>query len=164
MSLEDRIRTLEDREALRELQYRYGYRLDERDWDGWGALFTEDATGEFEGWGTAEGREEITQFGREVVGGHFEYTAHVTHQPLVDIDENGQTATGSRYLEVYYVLRDGTAAWRQGRYEDTFRREDGEWRFTSVSNTFLARHQWRPPQEGPGIEDLDGYGEMVNVE
>lgn len=161
MGVEDRLRRLEDREEIRELLYRYGYRLDDRDWEGWGELFTGDATGDFEGWGTAEGRDEIAAFGREVVGGNFDYSAHVTHQPLVSVD--GDEASGSRYLDVYYVLTDGTAAWRQGRYEDEFRRVDGEWKFSSVSNTFLLRREWRPPGGEPGVESLDGYGDMINV-
>lgn len=162
MDLGDRLSILEDREALRELQYKYGYRLDQRDWKGWAELFTRNATGRFEGWDTVEGRDEIQAFGREVVGGNFEYSAHVTHQPLLRLE--GDEATGQRYLDVYYVLSDGTAAWRQGRYDDEFRRVDGEWLFSSVANTFLLRREWRSPQSEPGIEDIDGFGDMVVID
>lgn len=160
MALEDRVRRLEDREAITELLYEYGYRLDERDWEGWADLFTEDGEGDFEGWGTATGRDELVEFGRDVVGANFEYSAHVTHNPVVDVD--GDRASARRYLEVFYVLTDGTTAWRQGRYDDELRRVDGEWKFASVSNTFLVRHEWDAPADS--MEDVDGYGEIINVD
>lgn len=160
MELEDRIRRLEDREAIRERLYEYGYRLDERDWAGWAALFTEDGVGDFEGWRVAEGRDELEAFGRDVVGESFEYSAHVTHNPLVEVE--GDRASARRYVEVFYALTDGTTAWRQGRYDDRLRRVDGEWLFASVSNTFFVRHAWAAPEDS--MENVDGYGDIINVE
>lgn len=162
MDLADRVQDLEDRVAITERLYQYGYRLDDRDWAGWAALFAEDAVGHFEGWGTARGRDEIEAFGRDVVGANFEYSAHVTHQPVITVD--GDHASATRYLDVYYVLTDGTAAWRQGRYEDEFIRQNGEWRFSSVTNSFRLRREWRPPSTGSGIENIEGYGDIVLVE
>lgn len=161
MDLEDRIQVLEDQEAIKQLQYQYGYRLDERDWEGWADLFAPAATGAFEGWGTVTGRDEIAAFGRDVVGANFEYSAHVTHQPIISV--NGNTAIGSRYLDVYYVLTDGTAAWRQGRYDDEFKRVNGDWKFTTVSNSFLLRREWQPPETGSGIENVENYGDIITV-
>lgn len=120
----------DDYHELLNLRYRYSRHLDAQDWDGWVGLMTEDVTGEFEGWDPFEGRDAIRRFGEDTLESVFEYTAHMVHMPLIEID--GDEANGAWYLNLFYVLTDGTAGWRLGRYEDRYRCVDDTWKFSFV--------------------------------
>ncbi|MFO7926130.1 MAG: nuclear transport factor 2 family protein [Halobacteriota archaeon] len=154
MELEDRARALEDRHEIERLKYEYARRIDDDEFDGVVELFAPDAIYALEGWGTHEGREEIAAFVETTLADAFEYTAHVMHHPMIDLD--GDTARGEWYLEIHYALADGAAGWRQGRYFDEYERVDGEWRFSSVSHTIFARQRF----EYEHVED-ERYGEII---
>lgn len=154
MDLEERITELEDRNAIERLKYEYARRIDDDDFEGVAALFAPNATYALEGWGTHEGRTEIEAFLTSTLADAFEYTAHVMHHPMIDLD--GDTARAVWYLEIHYALPDGTAGWRQGRYVDEYRKIDDEWYFESVSHTIYARHLF----EFETVED-DRYGEII---
>jgi hypothetical protein len=110
MALEDRLRRLEDRAAIRELRHEYCYRIDDFDFDGFAALFTDDARVDFGPAGTYEGRDEVRQFAREVVGEEYTFLAHMVHNPIIDLD--GETASGRWYFEVPCIqARNDRAAW-----------------------------------------------------
>jgi ketosteroid isomerase-like protein len=136
MGIEDRVWTLEQRDAIRELKYEYTRLVDEQQWDEWADLFTEDAVCEYEGWGELQGRDEVREFADEVLDPYFEYTAHLMQQPVVDVD--GETATGQWYVEIYYACPDGTAGWRQGRYSDAYRLVDDDWKISQIEHEFHA--------------------------
>ncbi|TKR24861.1 nuclear transport factor 2 family protein [Natronomonas salsuginis] len=154
MDLEDRVRALEDRGEIERLKYEYARRLDDDEFDSVVELFTEDATYALEGWGTHEGHAEIAAFIETTLADAFEYTAHVMHHPTIDVD--GDTASAEWYLEIHYALADGTAGWRQGRYFDEYEKVDGEWLFSSMSHTILARQR----SEYEVVED-ERYGEII---
>lgn len=134
MSLEDRLERLEHREAITELRAEYCYRIDSRDWDGYAALFTEDASLDFGPIGTYDGREAVRHFAEHVVGEEHPFLAHMVHNPLIEID--GERATGQWYFEVPCTFKDGSAGWIQGVYDDEYRRVDGEWLFVEVVADF----------------------------
>lgn len=134
MSLEKRLARLEDRIAISELRYTYCYRIDDRDWDGYAALFTEDALLDFGPVGTFEGREAVREFAEDVVGARHPFLSHMVHNPVIDVD--GDTATGKWYFEVPCTFEDGEAGWIQGTYYDEYRRVDGEWLFSEVVAEF----------------------------
>jgi ketosteroid isomerase-like protein len=134
MALEDRLARIEDRIAIAELRHEYCYRADDRDWDGFAALFTEDAHLDFGPVGTFDGRASVRRFAEEIVGSEHPFLVHMLHNPVIDVD--GDTATGQWYVEVPCTFADGSAGWIQGRYDDTYRRVDGEWRFAEVLTEF----------------------------
>lgn len=134
MPIEERLARIEDRIALLELRYEYCYRIDDRDWDGFAALFTEDARLDFGPVGTFEGRESVREFAEDVVGARHPFLSHMLHNPCIDVD--GDTATGRWYFEVPCTFEDGTAGWIQGRYHDEYSRIEGEWRFAAVVADF----------------------------
>jgi ketosteroid isomerase-like protein len=154
MGLEARVQAIEDRRAIERLKYEYARRMDDDEWDDLLELFTEDVTFELEGWGTHEGRAELAAFIEETLSGAFEYTAHVMHHPMIDLD--GDTAHGEWYLEIHYARPDGVAGWRQGRYVDEYRKVDGEWLFSSVWHTIFTRQLF----EYERVAD-DRYGELI---
>jgi ketosteroid isomerase-like protein len=138
----------DDHREIRNLRYRYSRHLDAQEWDEWVSLMTDDVKCEYEGWDPFVGREEVLEFGRDTIASVFEYTAHMVHMPLIEVD--GDEATGRWYLYLFYVLTDGAAGWRQGRYEDRYRRVDDEWKFsfvqteihTDATDLFTATREW----------------------
>jgi len=134
MSLEDRLRQIEDQIAIRELRYEYCYRIDDRDWDGFAALFTEDSSLDFGPVGTYNGCDAVREFAKDVVGARHPFLAHMLHNPIIDIE--GDSATGRWYFEVPCTFEDGEAGWIQGTYYDEYRRVDDEWLFSGVVAEF----------------------------
>lgn len=134
MSLEDRISRLEHREAIKELRAEYCYRIDAQDYDGYAALFAEDAHLDFGPVGEYDGRDAVREFAEHVVGAEHPFLAHMVHNPIISVD--GETATGRWYFEVPCTFSDGTAGWIQGKYHDDYRCVDGMWRFASVVADF----------------------------
>ncbi|WP_436347132.1 nuclear transport factor 2 family protein [Natronorubrum sp. FCH18a] len=134
MSIEDRLTRLEHREAITELRAEYCYRIDARDWDGYAALFAEDAHLDFGPVGTYTGRDQVRNFAENVVGEQHSFLAHMVHNPIIEI--SGKTATGKWYFEVPCTLNDGSAGWIQGIYNDEYRLIDGEWLFSEVVADF----------------------------
>ena len=135
-SLEDRIALLEHREAIKELRAEYCYRTDGRDWDGYAALFAEDARLDFGPVGEFRGRAEIREFAEDVVGANHPFLSHMLHNPILDVDVGAGTATGRWYFEVPCTFEDGSAGWIQGTYEDEYVREGGEWLFAEIVADF----------------------------
>lgn len=134
MNLEERITRLEDREAIKQLRAKYCYRIDSRDWDGYAALFTEDAYLDFGPVGTFTGRSEIRHFAENVVGAEHPFLAHMIHNPIIDVE--GDTATGQWYFEVPCTFSNGSAGWIQGTYSDVYRQTAEGWLFEEVIASF----------------------------
>lgn len=137
--LEDRLHELEAKEAIRQLRGEYCYRADARDWEAWADVFTDDGRIEVDQLGTFEGREEIIQFGEEVIAAEYQWFSHMVHNGVIDVD--GDEATGTWYFEVPRVskqtlLNEGEAGWLQGQYDEEYRLVDGEWKISSSKASF----------------------------
>ena len=127
-TLEERVRRLEDKQAIHELVHLYGFVMDERDIPGLDSLFTEDAhLGSADGVFNADGLETIakTYQGRyDVLGA----THHFIHSVLTRLDEQDpDRATGivSGHAE---VVREGETMVVALRYHDVYRRTERGWR------------------------------------
>ena len=135
-SLEERLQSLEDVEAIRRLKMHYARFCDAGyDPSGIASLFTED--GIWDGrpqFGKAEGRANIERF----FAGASEaltYARHYIVAPLIEVAADGQSATGSWYLIQPATLR-GQPVWLAGSYADAYVKQEGEWRFRSLRVTF----------------------------
>jgi len=135
MSLADRVSRLEDRVLITELKYRYGYYLDRGRRDEFVDLFTDDCRLSFsrEGLDSFEGREQLDDF-LDGVDSQRDFMAHMFHNPIIDVD--GDRAEGTWYFEAALTDHDGTALWAQGRYDDVYRRVDGEWKIHRTTTTY----------------------------
>lgn len=124
-----RIARLEARVAIRELVARYCFTVDERDIEGIGACFTRDGImRSADGVMNASGRAAvIEQFhGRFAVLGP---SNHYTHDHIVDFDDADRgRATGILNTHAE-VVRNGELLAASLRYHDTYRHEEGRWRF-----------------------------------
>jgi uncharacterized protein (TIGR02246 family) len=161
-SLEDRIRALEDRDAIRQLCARYCFVIDDRDLEGIGECFTAD--GRFrslDGKMDARGRDAIM----EQYHGRFAALGtgnHIAHQQVIELDADDPdhaTGTVSAHAE---LVRNGEVMIAAFRYADEYRREDGKWRFADRLLSFM--YYLRP---GDYIDYLDdrlrnhAYGEPM---
>jgi uncharacterized protein (TIGR02246 family) len=118
--------SLEAERAIERLKGEYCFAIDDGRYEEWASLFTED--GRFvQGSDDAfEGYDELYEFGSELFDPLFETVTHVVTNPVIEVD--GDEATGQWYLMFIYETSDGDVGWNQARYEDEYRRVDGEWR------------------------------------
>jgi ketosteroid isomerase-like protein len=131
LSVEDRLRRLEDRAEIRELIQTYRRHLDARDLPAYGLLFAAD--GEWLG-GTGYGKSPagVTAMLTERLPGNtsdsVQSSWHLVTEPEIVL--HGDQATGD--VTWALVARDDsdTPTLRLlGHYQDTYVREDGRWRF-----------------------------------
>jgi hypothetical protein len=128
LSLEERVRLLEDKEEIREMIARYAYHSMRGGGDVMGSLFTED--GVFDARSPdgktsdirIEGRDNLTEFYNGLRPGG---TNPMIHDLMIEF--RGDEASGTCMLDApcYTGERRGYL----GYYEDEFRRVDGRWRF-----------------------------------
>jgi hypothetical protein len=139
--LEERIGRLEDIEAIKNLKHLYAHYCDKGyDADRFVTLFVEDSSWESNAFGVYHGRDEIHAF-IAGIGGEILWALHYMVNPVIDVAEDGQTATGK-----WVLLEPATMTAAEGEvqdaviitatYEDEFVKVDGEWRFKRVSAHF----------------------------
>ena len=134
MSLEARIRKLEAADEIRRLKAHYCDLCD----DGYDArvlagLFTTDAVWDGGSLGRFETREAIRRF-FERMPRVLSFAIHHLTNPVVEVSDDGENAKGRWYLlRTATVIAGNRAVWIAGRYDDEFRREDGEWRFQRIA-------------------------------
>jgi hypothetical protein len=142
--LERRVRVLEDVESIRALKARYcAYCDDAYDADGIAGLFTEDAVWDGGIRGRAEGREGIRTFFRRAPQ-RLPFAVHMVMNPIIQVE--GDTARGTWYLFQPCTFAAGNqAVWGSARYDESYVRLDGEWRFKSLK---LTSFFWTPFDQG----------------
>ena len=128
MNIEDRLRRIEDKQAIEDLVNLYGFVMDERDLRGLPSLFTADAhLGSQDGTLDAHGLETIAR----TYEGRFDAlgaTNHFMHSVISRFDpESPDLADGlvSGHAE---AVRDGETLWVALRYHDRYRRTADGWR------------------------------------
>ncbi len=149
--LESKVQELSDREALRDLRYRYHEYINEGQFAKIAELFTEDGELEFGQLGHAKGREKVGKFfgslapssSPPAVGRpHFTFIKQYIHNHVVEI--HGDRATGFSYLEAKPIVN-GEAYLVSARYNDEYVRTKDGWRFSRMS---LIPHFFVPFKEG----------------
>ena len=127
-SVETRLRVLEDKEQIAQLLIDYGRHLDGRDLAAYAGLFATD--GEWVGgFGTVTGRANIQAFMEKSLGTgpNRNNSYHVMSNFTITVKGDSATAW-SRWTFVTPGERGATIA-QAGRYDDTFVREKGAWKF-----------------------------------
>ena len=137
VSLEHRIDRLESRFAIEELVSAYCEACDEHDIARLGALFTEDAIyGSPSGVLRATGRAQIVEmFVRafRVRGPGY----HWTHDFFVRFDEESPDLAGGAVSSHAETSVNGVASLAAMKYDDEYRRVNGQWLFSRRSIRFL---------------------------
>lgn len=115
------------------LLYIYAERMDAGDLDGTAALFTHALImtgGQDEPVGHLELRKSWEKFVKIYPCG-TPRTKHVVTNPIIEVSEDGETATARSYYTVLQAAEDlPLQAIAAGRYHDRFARINGEWHFT----------------------------------
>jgi hypothetical protein len=164
MNLEDRVKELEarvaelyDREAIRDLRFRYHECINEGEVGEIPALFSDDGEIDFAHLGKAKGREQIKAFfsglGPARTGdgprtrGLYRVRQFI-HNHVLKV--NGERASGYAYLEAKPVYN-GESYVVAARYNDEYVKRGGKWLFSKMSLTpfFMV-----PLKEGWAGDDL----------
>jgi len=133
-----RLARLESLEAIRDLIAGYARGADRNNDPAILApLFAPDATWAAKGFGPFKGRDAIAE-GLSATGRtDILWSLHYMISPLIELAEDGQTATGSWYLWELATMP-GTVAnqpdsiWVGGTYQADFSRQGGRWYFQNV--------------------------------
>jgi hypothetical protein len=132
-TVEDRIRAIEDRDAIRELTARYCQLAVGGKAEDIVALFTKQGVME-SGDIREQGRARLLELYRESLSSLRPIPFVSNH--VVELD--GDRATGFCSIELRMV-EDGVAVTAAGYYDDVFEREDGRWKFAHRKLVFYHR-------------------------
>ena len=125
--------SIDDQVALRDLYARYCHAIDDGDSKAFVACFTEDGSLEVGRADPIAGVDALNAFAEGVAQGAPGLRHQITN---ITLEGTGDDATGRAYLSVYRVGANGHEIVISGRYVDTLRKVDGEWRY--------ARRQMTP--------------------
>jgi len=130
-TLEQRLRALEDREAIENLISIYGYYLDKALWDQVADLFTEDGEIEISRRGVYQGKARIrASLDLFTAQGLTEGSLrnHIQVQPVIHIAEDGLHAWSRHRAISQLGSYNGAAFLSGGLYENEYVKEDGIWK------------------------------------
>lgn len=150
ITLERRLRRLEDRVEIGELVMRYGLVMDDRDVDAMPQLFTPDVhVRSADGVMDARGRDAVCAMfmGRFAVLGP---SNHFTHDRRVEFDPDDDDRATGLVLSHAEMQRKGQPMLAAMRYHDVYRRHEGRWCFAERLLSFMYYV--------PTVEYLDAFG------
>lgn len=155
--LEAKVQELNDREAIRNLRYRYHECINEGKHADIPGLFTEDGELDFGHLGHARGGAELTAFFNRLVGQPpqagaqappgISFVKQFIHNHVLHLQ--GDRATGFSYLEAKPVYN-GESYLVAARYDDEYIKQNGQWRFKKMQ---LTPYFMVPLREGWAQED-----------
>ncbi|MGV3590766.1 MAG: nuclear transport factor 2 family protein [Gammaproteobacteria bacterium] len=132
-ALQQRLLRMQDEDLVSQLQQQFGYYFDRHDWDSLVELFADDATFEYGLQGVYRGKDSIRraleQLGPLAAG---QVDEHLLFQTYVSIAPDGQSAAARVDQLGMQGRQGGTAEWTQGNYENTFIRQNGQWRIQAL--------------------------------
>jgi hypothetical protein len=132
-SVSSRLQKLEDREAIRQLLMNYGRYLDQRDFASFSGLFAEKDGEWIGGMGKAKSRDSIRKLmestiGSDTTGSINGPNCHVFTNEVIQVDGNQATAV-TKWIFVVQNSSKQPQPFYIGHYEDTLKRESGQWKF-----------------------------------
>jgi SnoaL-like domain len=154
--LETTVQQLRDREAIRDLRYRYHEYVNEGKFAEIPGLFTADGELDFAHLGKANGHNEIARFfgalnqkpsAGEKDRPRITWVKQFIHNHTIELD--GDRGRGFSYLEAKPIYN-GEAFLVAARYDDEYVRQNGQWKFQKMS---LIPYFMVPLKEGWAQED-----------
>ncbi len=134
-TVEERLKILEDIEAIRRLKHEYCFALDRRDWDSVAECFAKDGVVDYGPIGSAKGRKAIRKLFVERISRSFSFFAHMAHNPVIDV--KGDRATGKWYFDIPSTVFPKSARWIAGWYEDEYVREVDTWKYAHLKSFYF---------------------------
>lgn len=129
------IEQVAEAERIRRLMAAYCHRIDDGDFDGWAALFAQDAVLTI-GRSEYAGRAAIREWAETSMAAAEEATRHIVANLEIDVDGEAATAVSD-----WLVVSASMAVLLAGRYDDRLVRHDGTWSFAERRISFF-----RPPR------------------
>jgi SnoaL-like domain len=124
-----------DLEEIKRLKYKFSWSLETSAPNDLADLFTEDGWIDAGPWGRMNGQAKIRKGYVRAYENAPQFTAmHCVTNPRIMID--GDTAEGTWYLLDCNTRGNGPPLLILAVYEETYRRVDGEWKYTSVTLNF----------------------------
>jgi hypothetical protein len=139
--LTSRLVAAEDRLAILDASASYCHYIDDQNWDGLRSIFTEDII--WEGLETHRGLDTVIAFLDSLVPGVMELAFHRAFGETFT-SLTADRATTRAQMDAPCVI-DGVPMLCAGRYDDTFRKEDGRWKLARRKMTF---YYFNPFSEG----------------
>jgi uncharacterized protein (TIGR02246 family) len=125
-TIDDRLRRLEDRDAIHQIFIDYGRHLDQGNWDGYAMLFAEDGEVLLGPMGRAKGRDAIRELMATTLTPGLGRSFHLISSPTVTLD--GDSAKAEVMWTVLERRPDGGPVLTMlGKHLDTLSRVDGRW-------------------------------------
>jgi hypothetical protein len=141
-AIEQRLARLEDIEAIQRLKERYAYYCDNGyDADGFTSLFIDEAVWESNAFGVYQGKNEIHSF-ISGIQTQILWATHFMICPAISVAPDGRSATGRWYLLELATMtgvddqKGRDAVVMAANYEDSFVKENGEWKIRKVKVHF----------------------------
>lgn len=129
ISVECRLKKLEDIEEIRRVRMQYHYFINEGLFADMASLFTDHASVDFGGIGRAKGREGIRDFFLSVPR-NLSLIKQFIHNHIVDVD--GDRATGLAYMDARYA-QGGNSVIAAARFTETYCRISNIWKIETMS-------------------------------
>lgn len=151
--MEKRLRTMEEIEAIKNLQNEYLFYVLNRQWTEIPDFFTDDAFIIVGKYGTCHGKKEIKKFFMEVVSkanAGKDRDTHFAVMPVITVD--GDRASGHWMLYIFIAdpATGGVSSFNQGRYDCEYLKRDGKWKFSKL----IWTNPWPlTPESMPRPED-----------
>jgi hypothetical protein len=134
-TIEERLRILEDIEAIKRLKHEYCFALDRRDWDSVVGFFARDGVVDYGQIGSAMGQKAIRKLFVDRISSDFTFFAHMVHNPIIEV--KGDRASGKWYFDIPAAVLSDQARWITGWYDDEYVREDGRWKYASLKSSYF---------------------------
>jgi 3-phenylpropionate/cinnamic acid dioxygenase small subunit len=131
-TVEARLQRLEDREAIRNLLMDYGRFLDQRNFNAFSQLFSEQEGEWIGGLGRAKGSRSILKLMEDTIGKDTKNISapnrHLFSNEIIRVDGDRAEAL-TKWMFVVTGENDRPQPFYLGHYDDTFVREKGHWKF-----------------------------------
>ncbi len=160
-ALELKLTRLKAATEAERLENIYGYYADKSMQDAISALFARDSTLEILGRGVFVGRDRVYEYMRRLgAPTHGLLFNHMQLQPVVTVSPDGNSASIRARLLVMFSQLNTRAEWGDGVYENRFLKEDGVWKYQSLSGyqTFYSNYDlgWGK-HSSPMLSYFPGY-------
>ena len=142
-----------DIEQISQLKARYFRLMDQKQWNTWNTLFTDDVTAVYQGVPGTYGSTELAELrcnGRAelvaTVSGFLNRGISIHHGHMPEIDLLSATEASGIWAMEALVQNENSSFHGFGHYWETYRKEDGIWRFATlrISRIRFDSHSWIP--------------------
>jgi ketosteroid isomerase-like protein len=152
--MEKRLQALEDLEAIKNLHRNYILWLNNRQWDYMAECFNENAVALIYRHPLCRGKAEIHRLFTETmsqVNTGKGRDAHFATLPVISVDGDRAKGHWLLYILIAHPVTGEAFRWLQGRYECTYEKANGKWKFTKL----VWVNPWpRTSDSLPKVEDL----------